>query len=143
MSPFTSSELEAFARSQRVARLATADRSGQPHLVPICFAYDGARFYTVIDQKPKRLSPLRLKRVRNILENPRVALLLDQYDESWEKLAYLLVPGTARIVEQGPEREDALALLREKYPQYQEMDLDIAPVIVITPTRYVAWGKLK
>ena len=77
------------------------------------------------------------------MQNPRVALLLDHYEETWEKLAYLLVQGTAKVVEQGSEREDALALLRKKYPQYQCMDLNAAPVIQITPTRFVAWGALK
>ena len=143
MSPTTSAELQAFVRSQRVARLATTDSAGQPHLVPICFVYDGARFYTVIDQKPKRVSPLRLKRVRNIRKNPRVALLLDHYEESWDNLSYVLVQGTARLVKAGPEREVALSLLREKYSQYQLMDLEVAPVIEITPEEYIVWGKLR
>ena len=142
MLPVAPSEIQDFIRGQRVARLSTTDRSGQPHLVPVCFAYDGMCVYIAIDQKPKRVSPLRLKRVRNILENPRVVLLLDHYEESWEKLAYVLIQGIARIVETGPQRDEAIALLRDKYTQYRGMDLDLAPVIEITPERFIPWGAL-
>ena len=123
--------------------MATADREGLPHLIPVTFAYDGTRFYIVLDQKPKRVSPLRLKRVRNIMENPRVVLLLDRYDESWERLGYVLVHGTARIVESGSGRDEAVALLRDKYTQYRDMELDFAPVIEVSPERFVAWGALR
>ena len=137
-----SPEAQAFIQSQRVARLATSDGAGQPHAVPVCFVYDGAHFYTVIDQKPKRSAPLQLKRIRNILANPKVALILDRYREQWRELAYLMVQGTARIIESGPERDRATALLREKYPQYRTMVLESAPVIEITPRRFIPWGAL-
>ena len=140
--PFTP-ELQGFIHSQRVGRLATADRNGEPHLVPVCFAYDGTSFYIVIDQKPKRVSPLRLRRVRNIVDNPRVALLLDHYEESWECLGYLFVQGTAQIIQGGPEWVKALRLLQEKYPQYRQMDLEGAPMIQITVDRFVSWGALE
>ena len=133
-------EAQAFIHSQRVARLATTDESGQPHAVPVCFVYNGAHFYTAIDRKPKQTTPLQLKRVRNILANPKVALVLDRYREQWQELAYLMVQGTARIIESGPERDQAVALLREKYTQYQAMALESAPVIEITPRKFIPWG---
>ena len=135
-----SPEAQAFIRSQRVARLATADASGQPHAVPVCFVYDGERFFSAIDQKPKSAAPLRLKRIRNILANENVALVLDRYREQWDRLAYLIVQGSARIIELEPEQERAIALLREKYPQYLAMALESAPVIEITPRRFIQWG---
>ena len=70
-------------RSARIAHLGTADRSGQPHVVPICFACDGKYFYSPIDEKPKRTAPTKLKRLRNIGENPQVSLLIDHYEEDW------------------------------------------------------------
>ena len=94
-----SPEAAAFIGTQRVARLATAEPGGQPHVVPVCFVYDGARFYSAIDRKPKQTTPLGLKRVRNILANGKVALILDQYTERWQELAYLMVqgrPGSSR-----------------------------------------------
>ena len=90
-----------FTESQRVAHLATADANGRPHVVPVCFAYLNRRIYIAIDEKPKR--SLRLKRLRNIEENPRVALVLDRYDEDWSRLAWVLVQGTAAVLDRGPE----------------------------------------
>src|SRR5215216_5729557 len=109
----------------RVARLATADADGRPYVVPVCFAYDGERGYVALDEKPKSVAPTRLKRVRNILANPQVALLVDTYSEDWSRLSYVLVSGTAGLEPAGTERHStAIALLREKYPQYLEMAID-------------------
>ena len=113
-----------------------------PHLIPVCFYYDGRCFYSVLDQKPKRTSVTNLKRVRNILANPNVALVVDHYQEEWQGLWYVLVTGTAELVYQGEEHQAALVGLRDKYPQYQGMDIDQNPVIRITPRKIVRWGQL-
>ena len=52
----------------RVARLATVDPDGRPHVVPICFALEGDVLYTAVDEKPKRTRALQ--RLRNIEANP-------------------------------------------------------------------------
>lgn len=132
----------AVLRSARVGHLATADGQGQPYLVPVCFAYDGSSIYTATDAKPKTTSGHRLKRVRNIQENPRVAVMVDHYEEDWGNLYYVLVLGRTELVEGEEERGRALALLREKYPQYREMDLEEDVVIRITPRRVRSWGRL-
>jgi PPOX class probable F420-dependent enzyme len=77
--------------SERVARMATADGSGRPHVVPICFAYDGHNIFTPLDKKPKRVPAGELRRVRNILSNPRVSLVVDGYYEDWKRLYYVLI----------------------------------------------------
>lgn len=135
-----------------VGHLSTASKSGAPHVIPVCFALDtlenGAAIYIVLDRKPKRAALTRLRRVRNILENPQVALVVDHYDADWTKLWYILVTGAAKLLEGEPvegcnrnaERRHAIHLLREKYPQYGEMDIDDNPVIKITPGRMVAWS---
>jgi PPOX class probable F420-dependent enzyme len=123
----------------RVGHLATADRTGVPHVVPVCFAFDGRTVYSAIDEKPKRASPRRLRRVRNINANPRVALIVDEYNEDWRRLRYVLVRGTARILERGAEHARAIMLLRRKYPQYRLMRLEGRPVLRITPRRLVVW----
>jgi PPOX class probable F420-dependent enzyme len=126
------------------ARLATSGRDGQPHVIPFCYAFDGERFYFVVDEKPKRHTGKPLKRIRNILENPQVALVIDDYAEDWTQLAYVLVSGTAIPVEDENEYTRALALLRERYPQYRLMDLSFSrnQMIRITPTKIHAWGKI-
>jgi len=129
----------------RVARLATLDAKSRPHIVPVCFAYDGKLFYTAIDQKPKRVTPERLARLRNIRAIPQVALLIDEYDEDWTKLCYVLIRGKAKLIPKSAHKEHARAIrkLRAKYPQYaQGMLADDAPVIRITPERITSWGKI-
>jgi PPOX class probable F420-dependent enzyme len=133
------SELQ-FIERRSVAHLATADESGKPHVVPICFAYLVGRFYIAIDEKPKR--SLRLKRLRNIEENPRVALVFDRYDDDWSRLAWALVQGTATVLLNGPEYERALMALRSRYDQYQAMALEGRPVISVTVERISSWGDL-
>lgn len=132
---------EALLRRARVARLATADRRGRPHVIPICFAFDGRAIYTAIDEKPKRVAPRRLRRVRNVEVNPSVALVVDAYREDWRRLWYVLVLGTAAVVGPGTAgHAAAVARLRGKYPQYRAMRLEERPVLRITPRRVVAWS---
>jgi PPOX class probable F420-dependent enzyme len=129
-------------RSARIAHLATADGEGQPHVIPVCFVFDGRHFYSSIDEKPKSTAPLDLKRVRNIKENPRVSLVVDRYDENWTRLAYVLAFGAARIIMRGANHQHAVRLLRKKYPQYRSMAIDSRAMIVVKPTRWTAWGDL-
>jgi PPOX class probable F420-dependent enzyme len=99
-----------------VARLATIDARGRPHLVPVCFALEGESLYSAVDQKPKT-SP-QLRRLDNIRRHPDVAVIVDHYDPDWSRLWWVRLRGTARVLEDGPERDRALALLGERYPQY-------------------------
>jgi PPOX class probable F420-dependent enzyme len=141
--PLITNGIRARLETARVARLATLDAKRGPHLVPICFACNGTVFYSAIDRKPKRVAPNRLARLKNIQKTPQVALLVDHYDEDWERLWYVLVRGEAKLVSSVVERQRALQLLRAKYPQYgPDMLRDDAPVLRITPRRITAWGNL-
>ena len=130
-----------FLEEQRVARLATVDDRGRPHIVPIVFAYADGVVYTPIDLKPKTTSPERLRRVRNILANPQVQVLVDHYDEDWQRLGYVQLRGTAEIIERGAEYDQAIRLLEEKYQQYQGLPLEGRPVSKISVERTVTWGQ--
>jgi PPOX class probable F420-dependent enzyme len=129
----------AFLGEARIGRLATADARARPLVVPVCYVFDGERLYSAVDAKPKRTRALR--RLKNIADNPRVALVVDHYDEDWEALRYVLVEGTADVLTRGPDFARAIDLLVEKYPQYRAMELDRAEgaVIRIAPDRIVAW----
>ncbi|HWP46226.1 MAG TPA: TIGR03668 family PPOX class F420-dependent oxidoreductase [Candidatus Limnocylindrales bacterium] len=131
---------ENFIRSHRIAHMATADQTGKPHVVPICYAYEGGFLYSVIDEKPKKVAPYKLRRVRNIEINPQVALVIDDYNEDWSRLGFVLIQGNAQILSMGTEQQRAIKLLREKYPQYQTMALEDKPVIKITPISVKSWG---
>jgi len=126
-------------RSARVARLATADKTGRPHVIPICFAFDGKELYSPIDEKPKKTSPLLLKRIRNILANPHVAVVIDRYEENWRRLAWVLITGRAKLLLSGAKHQRAVRLLRKKYPQYRKMRLEERPMIQITPLQWKSW----
>lgn len=128
-----------FLRRRRVAHLATADAAGAPHVVPVCFALAGATVYIAIDRKPKSGAPL--KRLRNIAENPSVALVADHYDDAdWGALRWVMVRGRAELLERGPERDDAQRRLRAKHRQLAAMDLAALPVIAIRIERVTGWS---
>ena len=120
------------AEDARVARLATVDPQGRPHVVPICFVIDGETLYTVVDEKPKRTR--RLQRLRNIEANPQVEVLIDEYDEDWSKLRWVRLRGTARIVDD----RRAVELLAAKYPQYVASP-PAGPVIVVSIEERTEW----
>ena len=135
---FTEAELD-FLRRTRVGRLATADATGQPHVIPVVFATDGHNLYTPVDHKPKRVAPNQLRRVRNVFENPKIAFVVDVYDEDWTQLAWLLVRGTGTLVENGETHITGVRLLEEKYAQYEAMPLKTRPLIVMTPSHVTSW----
>lgn len=121
----------------RVARLGTVGVRGQPHLVPVCYAWVEGRFAIAVDEKPKRSG--RLARMRNIERDPRVTLLFDRYDDDWSKLAWVRVEGAAEVRSTGSEWPEALEALRARYPQYAGMSLESLPLIAITPERVTGW----
>jgi PPOX class probable F420-dependent enzyme len=130
-------------KEARVARLSTLDSKCRPLIVPICFVYDGQFFYSAIDGKPKSVAPQRLARVRNIVARPQVALLIDEYDEDWTRLWFVLIRGRAEVLPMSARRERGRALckLREKYRQYAGTMLqDDTTIILIAPRRITSWG---
>ena len=132
-----------FLESRRVAYLATADAGGAPHVVPVCFALDEAEVYITIDEKPKRVAAAALKRLRNIAENPIVALVADRYDDrDWSRLGWVMLRGRAEIIHRGTEHVKAQRLLRERYRQLIDMAIEDLPVIAIRIQRVTSWGRL-
>jgi len=129
-----------FLEAQRVAHLATADARSHPHVVPVCFALAEGSLYITIDEKPK--GGRRLKRLRNIAENPAAAVVADRYDEDWTRLGWVMLRGRAEILAQGEEHDRAQALLRARYPQLRAMSIDAFPVIALRLERVASWGDL-
>jgi coenzyme F420-0:L-glutamate ligase/coenzyme F420-1:gamma-L-glutamate ligase len=135
--------METWAREllieSRLAHLSTSTSNGKPHVVPICYVYDGTSIYSSIDEKTKRGKPSQLRRIMNIAENPNVCLVVDHYEEDWGNLRYVIVHGFATIVQEGKEHDRAVQLLRKKYSQYNEMKLEARPLIKVNPINTVAW----
>ena len=121
----------------RVARLATTDPDGRPHLVPIVFALDGDTLYSAVDRKPKRSS--KLQRIENARARPDVTILVDHYEEDWSRLWWIRLRGRARVLDDGEERDRALVLLQEKYPQYLTEPPD-GPVLAVDVTEVREWS---
>jgi PPOX class probable F420-dependent enzyme len=131
-----------FLDTLRVARLATADARGVPHVVPVCFAIADGTLYMTIDEKPKRQAGAPLKRLRNIAENPAVAILADRYDEDWTRLGWIMLQGRAEVLSGGTEHARAQALLRARYRQLGDMDIEPLAVIAVRLERVMSWGDL-
>ena len=131
-----------FLAQQRIAHLATADRGAVPHVVPVCFAVAGGTLYITIDEKPKRRPASALKRLKNIAENPAVAIVVDRYEEDWTRLGWVMLHGRADILREGQEHQHAQALLRSRYPQLAAMQIATYPVIAVRIERTMSWGDL-
>jgi PPOX class probable F420-dependent enzyme len=123
----------------RVARLATVDASGRPHLVPVVFAVERQTVYSAVDAKPKATTSLR--RLANVRANPAVALLVDHYDDvDWSQLWWVRADGVGRVLDMGDrESQRAIALLAERYPQDRE-NPPPGPVLAVDVERWSGWS---
>lgn len=122
-----------------VARLATVDAHGRPHVVPVTFAAAGDGIVTAVDHKPKRGNDLA--RLRNLRHQPRVSVLVDHYEARWEALWWVRADGAARVLgtDDEPECTAALNRLAAKYPQYG-VQRPAGPVILIDVDRWTGWA---
>lgn len=127
--------LKRFAHA-RVAHLATVREDGAPHLVPFVFELQGDSIYAIVDDKPKRTK--NVMRLANIRNDPRVSVLVDSYEERWDRLWWIRADGIARVVEEGDDRDRVVQILSEKYPQYQDQPPS-GPAIVILVKQWRHW----
>jgi len=147
--PVLSGVERSFLEVARRAVLATIAPDGRPRLVPICFvvAPVSPMLYTPLDDKPKVVDePMHLARVRDVLADPRVSVLVDRWDEDWSRLGWLRIHGTASILQAGdraPEHHAAVNALREKYRQYASHDLGMRPIIRIAIEHVTSWGTIE
>ena len=125
-----------------VARLATVRPDGAPHLVPVVFvadfAADGDRILMAVDPKPKATPDLA--RLANIRANPSVSLLVDEYEADWQQLWWVRADGLARVVESGPERDEAIERLRAKYPQYATLAGGFGAAVIVKVMHWSGWS---
>ncbi|MDX2730333.1 MULTISPECIES: TIGR03668 family PPOX class F420-dependent oxidoreductase [Streptomyces] len=139
MPALTSAEARERFASARIAHLGTIDEASRPHLVPVVFALDGDTVVLAVDHKPKRTT--RLKRLANIAANPSVCLLVDRYEEDWDRLWWVRADGEARVLpspDRCSEAARCVGLLRAKYRQYAEHPPD-GPVVEVSVLRWSGW----
>ena len=131
-----------FLEAHRLGHLATTGPDGVPHVLPVCYALDDGALYFIADAKPKRRPARELARLRNVRANDRVAFVVDDWDEDWRHLAWVMVRGIASVVDDPAVHATALGLLRARYPQYRVMALDdpaAHPIVRIVPVRVRTW----
>jgi len=128
--------VERFAGA-RVARLATLSDAAQPHVVPVTFAVHDSVVVSAVDDKPK--STRKLQRLENIRREPRVALLVDEYDEDWSNLWWVRADGHARVIEAGSDLVASVAWLTEKYEQYRQGP-PLGPVVWVDVDTVTGWA---
>jgi PPOX class probable F420-dependent enzyme len=133
----TPEEVRAHFAAEQVGILATVTPAGAPHLVPVVFSLDGEEIVTVVDAKPKRSGTLQ--RLTNLAAEPRVCLLVHHYEDDWRRLWWARADGVAEVISTGPRRDQAVARLRERYPQYANTEID-GPAIVVHVTRWSGWA---
>jgi PPOX class probable F420-dependent enzyme len=121
-----------------VARLATVTRDGRPHIVPVTFALEGDRIYSIVDTVKPKIT-LALTRLRNIEANRRVSLLVDEYDDDWEQLWWVRADGIGRIAPDGPDWERAKAVLASRYARYAQA-MDFGPATIVEVERWTGWA---
>jgi len=132
-------ELIAWARelleTERVGRLGLLDEDGGPRVLPVTFAVSGGRIWSAIDQKPKRAG--EPARVRFLRRDPRAALTVDRYSDDWDRLAWVQVLGTVRVLDVS-DGAQGLAALSGKYEQYRDRPPP-GPLLALEPQRYLWW----
>jgi PPOX class probable F420-dependent enzyme len=130
--------MRARAAAARVARIATITAGGDPHVVPCCFAVDGDRLFTAVDDV-KAKSTMVLRRLGNIAAHPRASVLVDHYAEDWDALWWVRMDGPAHVAEVGAlDHATAVELLGAKYPQYR-LRPPPGPAIVVAIDTWRAW----
>lgn len=120
---------------ERVCRVATADRTGMPHVTPVCQIVANGKIYFAVGSDGKKAANLR--------RNSRLAVLADVYTEDWPRLIGVLIQGRARLIERGPQFRTIRKLLYQKYPQYPEegaVEEGDSVIVEVTPERVAAWG---
>lgn len=145
LSVLNHTSLKTIINKVRVARLATVDSECKPHLIPVVFVFENGCYFIPIDEKSKRSRPDRLKRVKNIQQNPNVTILIDEYNEDWRKLYFIMIQGTASIIgDKELEQRELLLLerahrlLSDKYLQYQKIGIG-EYIIMIIPQKVITW----
>lgn len=128
-------------KEAKVARLATVDQKSYPYVVPVVFVFHENSFFIPLDEKAKTVNPRKLKRVKNIENNPNVTLLIDKYQNDWKNLFFVMIHGKATVTDGKDSRlmDKIYKLLISKYPQYKKIGIGNS-CITIRPTKVTFWN---
>jgi PPOX class probable F420-dependent enzyme len=121
---------EAFLKGVHFAKLATTMKDGSPQVTPVWYMIEDGR--VIVNTTPARV------KYRNILRDPRVALLVD------DGYTYVMLRGRARIATERDGKRDIEALAirytgeeagrrsaRERYWKQPRASIEIIPERVV------------
>jgi len=119
-----------FLRRHELARLATASKTGMPHVTPVIYAMDGENVVIATDYGTKKL--------KNLKENHQVSLVVDDYDPN----RGVVIEGSCKVFETGSEYLRLLNILYKKFEYYRKNPWNEgeSPILEITPAKIVGWG---
>ena len=133
--PKLSKKVADVIRWERVSRVATVGASGMPHVVAVCHVLVGDKLYFGSGDKGRK--------IRNLRENPQVAVTVDVYTDAWGQLRGVMLQGRARLIERGPAFRRIRDRLYEKYAHYSR-EAALSPsdsvIVEMTPTHVFSWG---
>jgi len=118
-----------FLREHELARLATASKDARPHVVPVIYAMDGEDLIIAIDYGTKKL--------KNLRENRRVALVVDDYQPNHA----VMIEGECELFERGKEYLRLLQVLFDRFEFYRRHPWGEgeSPIMEVGPTKAVSW----
>jgi nitroimidazol reductase NimA-like FMN-containing flavoprotein (pyridoxamine 5'-phosphate oxidase superfamily) len=119
-----------YLQRARVCRIASVDRHGETHAAPLCHAFDPATRTAYVATDGTTADNLRTRH--------RAAIECDDYFEDWDRLRGVVAHARARVIARGPELRRARALLKRKFDQYRDMDIDA--VIALQVESVTSWG---
>jgi PPOX class probable F420-dependent enzyme len=125
-------------RDARVGHLGLLDDRDRPRVLPVTFALEGGALYSAVDDKPKRVAPAELARLRYLRRNPAASLTVDRYDDDWSRLAWVQALCRSELVEANGAPA-AIEALREKYEPYRE-SAPPGPLIRLVPDQLLFWS---
>jgi PPOX class probable F420-dependent enzyme len=125
---FVDKKIVKLIKNTRIGYLATATSNLQPYATPAVFILHNNNIYVPLDQKPKTVSVLELRRVKNIQKNPKVCFLVHHYDEDWTRLWFVMVTGYATLLNGTSEKlatrlKTINNMFLSKYPQYSKIGI--------------------
>lgn len=129
MVTFTSREL-GFINAHEICRLATCSKNEGPHVVPVTYASVDGTFYIATDYKTKKL--------QNIQQDNRVALVIDAYKPN----RAILIHGKAAIIERGTEFRRLYTLFHRRFAwvRADPWKENEAPFLKIVALKKSSWG---
>ncbi len=125
-----------FLNSQKILRLATINKSGNPHIVPVWYKYQNNKIYVGTNTETQK--------AKNIKKNPKVAFCVDVGINSPDIVGVMGVGKAKLIMEKTKVKSIAKKILLRYFSSLQNKSAqqllrDTDCIIEITPKKITEW----